>query len=187
MGNWGYFLRVLGKRSLREALAPRCEGNKLCTSLKKCDPFLDSFRQWGLHAPEAAAVPYEVSSLGEATTKLMNDVRIRENIINKRYCERDDPDSMSSGSMFPDLGDTWHQGLPISPRWEGELELELNSASDHDNDSNDDDSCTAGDSTAWRDHTDVISVLRENSVWNLMRDNLLCPPDVLVERSEAIR
>ena len=36
------------------------EFNMMCTLLKKCDPFLDSFRQWGLHAPEAAAVPCEV-------------------------------------------------------------------------------------------------------------------------------
>ena len=35
--------------------------NKLCTLLKKCDPFLDSVRQWGLHAHQAAAVPNEVS------------------------------------------------------------------------------------------------------------------------------
>ena len=36
---------------------------------------------------------------------------------------------ISSGSMSPDLGDTWHQGLPMSPQWESELEL----GSDDDN------------------------------------------------------
>ena len=33
------------------------------------------------------------------------------------------PCEISNGSMFPHLGDTWHQGLPVSPQWEGELEL----------------------------------------------------------------
>ena len=74
----------------------------------------------------------------------------------------------------------------MSPQWEGELELELNSASDYDNDSKEDDSCTAGDSTAWRDHTNAISVVRENSVWNLIRDSQ-CPPDVLrLQRSYTV-
>ena len=152
------------------------KGNKLCTKLKKCDPFLDSFRQWGLHAPEAAAVPCEVSSLGEAAANLMNDARLREIFISRGYCECDDLDSMSSGSMSPDLGDTGDQGTSLSPQWEGELEL--NSASDFDNDSKEDDRCTAGDSTAWRDNTDSSSDVREHSVWNRIRDSL-CPPDVL--------
>ena len=39
------------------------EGNKMCALLKKCDPFLECFRQWRLDAPEAAAVPCKVSSL----------------------------------------------------------------------------------------------------------------------------
>ena len=30
---------------------------------------------------------------------------------------------MSSGSLSSDLGDTWHHGPPISPRWAGGLEL----------------------------------------------------------------
>ena len=49
------------------------EGNRACTKLKKNNPFVESFRQWVLHAPEAAAVPCEVNSLGVAATNLMND------------------------------------------------------------------------------------------------------------------
>ena len=30
---------------------------------------------------------------------------------------------MSSGSMSTDPGDTWHQGLPMSPQWDGGMEL----------------------------------------------------------------
>ena len=33
------------------------------------------------------------------------------------------PYEISSGSMSPDLNDTWHQGLSMSPQWEGDLEL----------------------------------------------------------------
>ena len=105
-----------------------------------------------------------MSSLGDAATNLINDVRVREIFINRGYCECDDLDSMSSGSMSPDLGDTWHQGLPREYAVGGN--------------SKEDDSCTASDSTAWRDHTDAISTVREKSVWNLIRDSL-CPPDVL--------
>ena len=53
------------------------EGNKVCTKSKKNSPFVESFRQWGLHVPEAAAVPREVTSLGAAAANLMNDARIR--------------------------------------------------------------------------------------------------------------
>ena len=88
--------------------------------------------------------------------------------------------------MSPDLVDTWHQGLSMSPEWEGELELELNSASDCDNDSEEDDSCTACDSTAWRDHTDVISIVPEIFVCNPIRDSR-CPPDVLRLRTVGRR
>ena len=35
----------------------------------------------------------------------------------------DDIDSLSSGSLSPDLGEMWRQGCPKSPKWEGELEL----------------------------------------------------------------
>ena len=79
--------------------------------------------KWELHGPEEAAIPCEVTSLGEAATTLMDDARIRETFGDRGYSERDDIDSMSSGSMSPDLSDMWHQGPPMSPHWEGGLEL----------------------------------------------------------------
>ena len=51
------------------------KGNSVFTKSMKNKPFVESFRQWVLHAPEAAAVPCEVTSLGEAGTNLMNDVK----------------------------------------------------------------------------------------------------------------
>ena len=84
--------------------------------------------------------------------ELDKDARIRDFFIDNGYSECDDIDSMSSGSMSLDLEDTWHQGLPMSPQWEGELALDLISASDLsqvtcDKGSEEFDSCTAGDST----------------------------------------
>ena len=59
------------------------EGNKVCTKPKNNDPFAESSRQWELHAPETAAVPCKVTSLGEAATNLMNDIKQREIFINR--------------------------------------------------------------------------------------------------------
>ena len=72
----------------------------------------------------------------------------------------------------------------MSPQWE--RELELNSASDCDNDSKEDDSCTASDSIAWRDHTDASTFSSEDSfeyheqdIWNPMLESL-CHSEVRV-------
>ena len=81
------------------------------------------FRQWGLHAPEEAAIQSEACSLGEAAMTLIADARIRELFFTRSYSDCDDVDSMSSGRVSPDLCDTWHHVLPMSPQWEGELEL----------------------------------------------------------------
>ena len=121
-------------------------------------------RQWVLHVPEAAAVPCEVTSLGDAATNLRNDARIREIFMDKGYSECDGVDSMSSGSMSSGLGDTWRQGLPVSPQWEGDFELEWNSESDTDNGCEEVVSCEASDSVAMSGHTDCISVVRERSL-----------------------
>ena len=51
--------------------------------------------------------------------------------INQRCAECHGINTMSNGSIFPDLGDMWHQEYPVSPLWEGELELD--SARDCDN------------------------------------------------------
>ena len=50
--------------------------------------------------------------------------------MDKDYSERDGVDPMSRGSVSSDLGDTWHQGLPTSPQWEGGLELGLDDNSE---------------------------------------------------------
>ena len=104
MENWETFFEFLENDTFVRQWYRNVEGNKV----------------WGLHAPEAVALPREVTSLGDAATNLMKDARIREIFSGKGYYECDDIDSMPSAS---DPGDTWHHGPPIRPRWAGGLEL----------------------------------------------------------------
>ena len=123
MENWETFFEFLENNAFVRHWYRDVEGNKVCTKSKKNNLFVESFRQWRIHVPEAAAVPYEVTSLGEAATNLMNDARTREIFSGKGYCECDGVDSMSNDSLSSDPGDTWHRGPPIRPRWAGGLVL----------------------------------------------------------------
>ena len=82
--------------------------------LKKRNPFMDGIRKWELHALKEAAIPSEACSRSEAVMTLIADERTRQQVTTRGYSDCHDIDSMSSGSMSPDLGDTWHQGLPMS-------------------------------------------------------------------------
>ena len=57
--------------------------------------------------------------------------RMYDLFINQRYAECHGIETMSNGSMSPDLGEMWHHGYFVSLQWE--VELELDSASDCDN------------------------------------------------------
>ena len=87
--------------------------------------------------------------------------------------------------MSPDLGDTWHQGLPMSPQWESELEL----GSDNNNEDeveyeyeNDEDWNYEGLGNAAGGARDYISEVRESSLWAPLCD-CLTPAHVLVLRT----
>ena len=67
-------------------------------------------------------------SLGDAVMSLTGyqiaDEKIRLACSRRVYPETvDDIDTVTSGSMSPDLGHMWRQGCPQSPELEGELEL----------------------------------------------------------------
>ena len=72
----------------------------------------------------------------------------------------------------------------MSPQWEGELELD--SASDYDNVNEEVDSFVARDHAAESGPKDYVSVVRESSLWILVRD-CCCPPDVLNLRTAGRR
>ena len=104
--------------------------------------------EWLLHAPKEAAIPSEACSLGEAVMSLIADERTRQLFTTRGYCDRHHIDSMSTGSMSPDLGDTWHQGLRMSPQGEGGLKLDSDDDFEDENEYEDDGSYEEFDSDA---------------------------------------
>ena len=110
----------------------------------------------------------------------MAEGRVCDLFINQRCAECHDMNTMSNGNMSPDLGEVWRQGYLVSPQWEGELELD--SASDCDIAYEEDDRLVARNHAAENGPKEYISVVRERSLWILIRDSL-SPPDVLVLRT----
>ena len=116
---------------------------------------MKSFRRLGFQEAEVFTTPHDLCNSESEDMSRSAEERIYDLFINQR----------SKGSISPHLGDMWHHGYPVSPQWEGELELD--SASDCDN------TCGA----MIQGTRDSISVIRECSLWILIRD--LCPPDVI--------
>ena len=117
--------------------------------------------------------PHDLCS---SDVSLLADEQIRDLFTNQRYAECHFINTMSNGSMSPDLSEMWRQGYPVSPQWEGELELD--SASDYDNENNEVDVSVTYDHSTERSPKDNVSAARESSLWILIRDSI-CPPDVL--------
>ena len=92
--------------------------------------------------------------------------------------------------MSPDLGDTWHQVLPMSPQREGGLDLgsdcineidyEYDDENDEDSNIEELDSCAAGGAR------DKISEVRESPQRDPLCDRLT-PYDVLVLRTTGFK
>ena len=113
--------------------------------------------QNGLQEAEVFIPPhYPCTFEGEGMSRSSKG-RIYDLFINQRYAECHSIDTMSNGSISPDLGDMWHHGYPVSPQWEGGLELD--SASDCDN-ANVEVGTAAEQDHATEDH---ISVVRDSS------------------------
>ena len=104
-----------------------------------------------------------------AITTLIADERTRQIFIARGYSDRDDIDSMSSGSMSPDLSDTWHQGLPMSPQWKGGLRLDFDNDCEDETDHEVDGRYDEIDSAAEKGAKDYISEVRESSIWISLR------------------
>ena len=79
---------------------------------------------------------------------------------------------MSSGSVSLDLGDTWHQGFPMSPQWEGGLELDSDNDCEDDAEYGDDGSYEEFGSAGESGPKDYISEVSESSLWASIRDYL---------------
>ena len=105
--------------------------------------------------------------------------RIRQLFIAWEHSERESIDSMSSGSVSPDLGEMWRQGYPVSPQWEGELKMD--SDVENENENENDDSDEAGDS-ADDGLKDYLSQVSDSLLWFSILD-FLTPSDVLILRT----
>ena len=70
-----------------------------------------------LQEDTAVTRPLHTSCFGDVHFLHTNGSKDLPEVLEEATCEN------SSGCMSRDLGDTWHQGLPMSPQWESELEL----------------------------------------------------------------
>ena len=90
------------------------EGDTLCTLLKNRNPIMESFRKCGLHGSRVEVSPSESCTIGEAVLSLVAEERIRQLFTAWGHSGREGIDSMSGGSMSPDLGEMWRQGYLVS-------------------------------------------------------------------------
>ena len=132
--------------------------------------------KWEFQESQMFISPLDLCSYDCEDMSLKVEGRIYDLFINQRCAECHIIDTMSNGSMSPDLGEMCRHGYPASPQWE--VELELDSASDCDNEHEEDNRLVARNRAAENGPRDYISVLRGSSLWILIRDSL-GPPDVL--------
>ena len=93
------------------------------------------------------------------------------------------PYEPSSGSMSPDLGDTWRQGMSMSPQWEGDVILDSDDNSENTaEDECDDWSNEELECGAEGEARDYFSEVRKTSSRAPLCD-CLTPADVLVLRT----
>ena len=96
------------------------------------DPIMDSFRKRGLHLPQEETPPdgqgdVDMTSFGEAV--MASGYQVAEKQLHLADSTRgdiefnDDGDSISSGSMSPDLREKWRYACPKSPDWDSEIEM----------------------------------------------------------------
>ena len=161
------FFQLLHKDSFAKHWYYDGEGDKLCTLLKKRNPIMESLHKWGLQGSRVEASPSESGSFGEAVMSLVAEERIRQLFITWGHSEREGIDSMSSGSMSPDLGEMWRQGYPVMTV---RTRMKITTASRR---------VTIADEC---DPKEYISEVREGSLRASLRD-CLTPSDILVLRT----
>ena len=91
---------------------------------------MDCFRRMGLQEAEVFILSHDLCTPESEGMSRSAEDRIYDLFINHRNAECHGIDTMSEGSMSPDLGEMWHHGYLLSPQWEGELVLDC--ASDDD-------------------------------------------------------
>ena len=139
------------------------DGYKLC-ALRY--PIMESFRRMDIQEAQVFIPPHDLCNFESEDLSRSAEDRIYDLFINQRYAECHSIDTKSNCSTSPDSGDKWHHRYPVSPHWEEELELD--SACD----------CENASCAMVKGMKDCISVIRECSLWILIRDSF-CLPDVI--------
>ena len=98
---------------------------------------------------------------------LVAEERIRQLFIAREHSEREGIDSMSSGSVSPDLGELWRLMYPMSSQWE--VGLEMDSDVGNENENENDDCYKPGDS-ADDGLKDYLSQVSDSPSWFSIRD-----------------
>ena len=78
--------------------------------------FMESFRKMGFQEAEVFIPPHDLCNFESEDMSRSAEERIYDLFINQRYAECHGVDTMSNGSISPDLGDMWHHGYPVSPQ-----------------------------------------------------------------------
>ena len=155
--------------------------------LKNNNPSMEGFRKWELHDPKDVATPsgektLEPPSFENAVMSLTGfqiaDGKVQQGCSTGRYHQTvDDSDSVSSGSMSPDLGDLWRQGCSQSPEWEGEWELDFTEEEEGEVASHEEEIEGEG-------LEDYLKQVIESQLWVLVRD-FVTSGDVLEMRTSG--
>ena len=88
------------------------ENYKLCT-LKY--PIMESFRRMGLQEADLFSPPHDLCASESEDMSRSAKRRIYDLFINQRCGECHSIDTMSNGSISPDLGDMWYHRYMVSP------------------------------------------------------------------------
>ena len=76
-----------------------------------------AFAKWDFRGPRCSfRLKWPCNFEGEDMSRSSKD-RIYDLFINQRYAECHSLIRWSNGSISADLGDMWHHGYPVSPRW----------------------------------------------------------------------
>ena len=156
------------------------DGNQVYTMLRKRNPIMDSFRKNGLHLPEEKASSNEQKGLDGLLWRHSDGLDGKSSSRNTLHEANstwehteaaDDNDSVSRGSMSPDLGDMRRYGCLEGLDWDGDVAL---------------DSVEEEEEEDRKNVEDRLRQVIESSLWALVRD-FLTSDDVLYTRTTGIK
>ena len=110
-----FFFQLLHSDPFEKHWFQDVEVYKLCTLRY---PIVESFRRVGLQEAEVFNPSHDLRTPASEDMSRSAEERIYGLFNNQRYAECHGIDTMSNGSISPDLGEMWHHGYCVSPQWE---------------------------------------------------------------------